>query len=79
MGEGSGGLAGLRRAPYILRMSRKPKIIRWHIYRYAKTPKYVGQVLAPDNDPAAAIKQAIEDFDIRDVTTQKKLNPVPAG
>jgi hypothetical protein len=59
-------------------MKRKPDLIRWHIYRFAKTPKYVGQVYAPDNDPDAAIKQAIKDFDIQDPTTQKKLNPVPA-
>lgn len=52
------------------------KLTRWHIYKYAKTPKYVGQVYAPDSD--AAIKQAIKEFDIQDVTTQKKLNPVPA-
>lgn len=60
-------------------MARKPKIIRWHIYKFARKPVYLGQVLAPDNDPSAAIKQAIKDFGIKDATSQKKLNPVPAG
>lgn len=71
------GLPSLMSVLILSGMSRKPEIIRWHIYRFAKTPKYVGQVLAPDNDPEAAIKQAIKDFDIQDPTTQKKLNPVP--
>lgn len=42
----------------------KKRLVSWSIYYMGKKGRYLGKVEAPDNDPQAAIKKGIEEFDV---------------
>jgi hypothetical protein len=53
-------------------MAKRPTEYRWKIYRLRGTPAaFIGAVVAPDEK--AAIKAAIEEFEIDNPAQQKRL------